>query len=406
MSEYRDNLVKSYFLIEILLYGAVMIGIPRIITFGTRLILLAVVTSESVNFLRKCYKIKLHARLVWWYILYLFITALFSLFESYPAGIYIEAINQGVIPILFFFIAYKYKDVRFEEDPLLRRYLYACLFMYACSLYLFFTMPSWYIEWKKSILPEEWQNNLAILSVLSGFSGTGYLVGYTSFFAFSFLVIRYIYGSGTRYDFLYLCITSLCMLLSQTRASLFMSLALLTWVILSKLTGRKRFYAIIAVIMILSSIIYLLNNNEAVSEVSNIFASKLEGTSSSSRYDTGIKLLSYQTNYLFGHGYGTGGNVANGLGYPSVTDCEYFKLFYETGLVGITFFFTIIINFYRKVLRCKKRYMFELFIVSFYLLAMNIADPLSVAPMMSPVFWYSIGRVNLCHSNFVKLSKR
>lgn len=393
MKDIKEKIVDSYFLIEILLYGAVMLSMPRILTFSARLLLMSIILVESIRYMRQSYKRYRLTRVVWGYILYLIFTILISSIDGYPSVIYIESINQGIYPIFFFFLAVKFKNHNIEDDPIYIRYLYGCLFMYVCALYLFFTMPSWYINWRISILPDEWKNNLNILSLLTGFSADSYLVGYTSFFAFTYLLINIVNGKRIKYDIYFLIITSLCMLLSQTRSSIFMSLAVLLWLVMTKMKTKYKVYAITFILIIVAAFIYLVEHSEFLSEIINVFSNKLEGTSSSSRYDTGFLLLSHQTNYIFGHGYGTGGNVANSLGFPSVTDCEYFKLFYETGIIGFCYFVVIIFNFYRLAIKKTEKYRLEIVIVTFYLLAMNIADPLSVAPMMAPVFWYSLGRV-------------
>ena len=121
-----------------------------------------------------------------------------------------------------------------------------------------------------------------------------------------------------------------------------------------------------------------------------------EGSSSlmSSRDYTWINAIKDQRNYIFGHGLGSGGHLANAAGIkPVVLDGSYFNLLLETGLFNTLCFIGILLSSLKRAYTFRRTYIVEFLLLLFYLcslLGANIIDmPYIIAPM-----WYILGRIN------------
>lgn len=376
-----------------------MLSLPIGLMHLSNASLIVIVALYTFFLIKKKYCNSLTKKLIEVYILYLTCSFILIPIYGFPLSLIPKAIIAGIFPIFFGIIGCYYAQIDILNDKLLKYYYWGCLFMYICSIYLYLAAPQWYINRKLEMLPDEWKNTIQIVGLLSGFSSTGYLVGYTSLFAFTYLIFKIKKERFSSWKLVQLLIILFCSFFSQCRISLIWMGIVFIWY-LSKELSIKKFFAICILIISLGYITgILIQNHEDLSLMKDIFLSKLENASDDSRYKTGFIVLEYQKNILIGSGYGTGGNYANNLGLPSVTDAEYFKLIYETGIIGFILFVLIILNTYLRIFQFQSKYKFEFFIVSFYLSAMLIANPLSSEALMAPIFWYCIGKTSLSTKN-------
>ncbi len=386
------NIVSYYLLISILFFGYNILQLPKMPYFALRLLLMLIVVFYVIN--KKNSVVKSNSiQLFSGYFIYLFFTLFLFFVNGSPVELIPEALISGLFPMLFFFVGTVDKNESVFESRFYKYYFGGSIILFFCSVYLFVTMPSWYLEWKISMQPEEWQENINILGTMSGFSGSGYLVGYTAFFSFCYILFKFKTKVAKKVDILYLSVVVFCMIFSQVRIAFLTSAIVLIWYFKTALTKRNFIIIIVTSLAFIFVINYIVTNSETLNALFDMFFSKLERTAEDSRYKTGFTLLSQQTNYLFGHGYGTGGHKANLLELPSVTDFEYVKLFYETGLVGFMLFLIINVKAICVFFHKRPRYDFEMCIILFYLLAMLVANPLSAEATMSPIYWYALGRV-------------
>lgn len=90
---------------------------------------------------------------------------------------------------------------------------------------------------------------------------------------------------------------------------------------------------------------------------------------------------------------GAGGSSAGMFGLPHVNDANYYKLLYESGLVGSTWFFIIIIMTLIRAFINIKYLIIELVIICYVLSAMVGSNSLTLAYMYILPFWFAMGRV-------------
>ena len=389
ISKFAKNVATGYMLIAILFFGYNMLELPKMLYYAARLLIMAIVAFYAFNVIIHNVNRSSGIRLFLGYFLYACFTLVFLIGNKYASSLITEALMSGLFPMLFFFVGAVDSKEDLFNNKFYKYYFWGCIFMFVCSIYLFVTMPSWYIEWKRTMVIEEYEDNIKIIGSMSGFSGSGYLVGYTALFAFCYLLFKYKGKTAKTIDYLLMMIVVFCLVFSQARIAIFMAAVILLWYLATSLSLKTFVITIVVTIPFLIVLNHIISNSEIISGMFEILTEKVEAASDDKRYETGIALLSEQTNYLFGQGYGTGGHKARSLGLIGVTDFEYAKLFYETGIIGFLYF--IIIAF--KALSKKPRFTFEFFIIAFYLLAMLIANPLTAEATMSPVFWYALGRV-------------
>lgn len=382
------KLVSSYMLVLILFMGYNMLQLPKAPYYAIRFLLMFIVAVYTIRIAVKNFASSSGTRLFVFYFLYLVFSFIWILIDGLPHSLILDALMSGLFPMLFFFVGSTEKDIPTLDAPFYKFYFWGCVFLFICSIYLFVTMPFWYLDWKITGAPEGYEENVKYLSAMSGFSVTGYLVGYSSLFAFCYLLFKFKSKKSKAYDIALLFIVVFCLVFAQARVAILMAVIVLLWYILTTLNVKTILVVFAIVIPAIFILINIVSNNELLSSVFEIFTSKVEGASGDTRYESGLLLLSQQTNFIFGHGYGSGGHKADTLGLPSVTDFEYVKIFYETGIIGFVLFLAIIF----KAIAKKPRISLESFIIIFYLLAMLIANPLTADATMSPVFWYAVGR--------------
>ena len=368
--------------------GYNMLQLPKAPYYAFRLFYMLIVVVYAIKVASRSFASSSYTRLFVGYFIYLIFSFLWIVLDSLPFSLIPDALMSGLFPMLFFFVGTSEKKEPFNEAPFYKYYFWGCIFLFVCSIYLFVTAPSWYIQWKIDGAPEGYEENIKYLGAMSGFSVSGYLVGYTALFAFSYLLFKFKTQTSRPYDIILIFIVAFCLIFSQARVAILMATLVLLWYMTQTLNLKTLVVVVIVIVPVVFLLINIVSNNDLLSSMFDIFTSKVESSSEDTRYQSGIELLSQQTNFIFGHGYGAGGHKADTLGLPSVTDFEYFKLFYETGIIGFIVFLVLIF----KSLAQKPLFSFEFFIIIFYLLAMLIANPLTADATMSPIFWYAIGR--------------
>lgn len=93
-----------------------------------------------------------------------------------------------------------------------------------------------------------------------------------------------------------------------------------------------------------------------------------------------------------GNGLGANGHRALGIeGVKVIADGGLIKMFCELGVVGISIFIYMLLLIYKKGIKCFSKCYAELGIIAVYLLQSIGSNTLSFQ-LVSPVFWYAVGR--------------
>ncbi len=81
---------------------------------------------------------------------------------------------------------------------------------------------------------------------------------------------------------------------------------------------------------------------------------------------------------FWGHGMGSGGSYARSKGFNGVTDANYFKILFETGLAGLLFFIMLMLMTLIHAIKHYRYYMTEIVIICFVLVSMLGANSLTL----------------------------
>lgn len=332
------------------------------------------------------------------YICYLLITGLAFLSNDMPVSLFFTDIKMGIIPAMFYFIGNSrllVKDCRYYN-----RTLIALAFCFILGYYFYLVRPDWYLAWKKEAL----EKTLGVFAGyfletlrFSSFFGASYFTGFMSLVAMC-ISLSYLYRKGykTHYFIMYFLSTGV-VVLAQQRISIAMAvLVLLTYFIYSVIKGKKMFIKLIGwqfVFMII--IVFFVIDVDVLERIYEVLVERLSRGADSAleeRTFTWYQLLEKQSNFVTGHGFGTAGHAAYYLGYTAVTDGEFFKMLYETGLIGLLLFFSLVLMTLYRGVKYFQYFSIELPIILFFFIAMVGANPFTLGKMIS-IFWFAVGRV-------------
>lgn len=355
-------------------------------------------------------KVSFFTFFIYTFITYWVLTGFSYIDNGRPISLYIEGINQFLVPVLFYFVGIKSKDLSSQFYSNTLKYL---SFAFLVGLFLHFSLSDWYIEWKiQSIISRQPSNYMVARNWLGNygspfhsFSGP-YFVGYLSLIGLSFSYYYYSRKHSIRYLFAVLLFT-LVMFLSQQRISMIVGgLLIFSYHVYGILRKRKHLNILLisyALILITFSIVF----NDVFSEIIDKGFSRLalvfSGGAFSERSGQWFKLIESQTNYIFGHGLNSGGSMAFNLGFHGVHDGEFFKFLYEGGIVGFGIFLTINILTIIKSSKNLKQYGAELPIIMLLFIATIAANPFSKMPAPAMMYWFALGRI--WSDNLIKIKE-
>jgi hypothetical protein len=298
-----------------------------------------------------------------------------------------------------------------------KRTIIALMFTYIGGLYLYFIFPSWYIEWRITIL-EEWvsqwgtgtssEDYVKGIKNLSSFFQHPYFVGYTAVFALSYF-LNYIYSNGLKLIVvLSFFITSVVVILAQQRISIVFCLSLFAvYLFFGSLKGK--IYMLWLVIPIIIAIIYFVSTfgdtyDIVLKRISTIF----DGSVLNERKNMWTSFFKPDTNYILGEGFNIAGHAAIKYGMPSITDGEFHKLLYEIGILGSAIFYFFLLGTIVCAMKNIKYCRVELSVILFFLCAMYGANPYGMESTV-PIYWFCAGRIwnvyynnNIKHQNIIK----
>jgi len=340
------------------------------------------------------------------FLCYLLFSAFLYNINRTPFNCYLFSILQTIFPFLFIYLGYYYSD----DDVYNKWFLYGCAFCFIVGLIFYFTTPPFYVHYLANLRDVSWYSDMAadentIMAAFrfSALFGDSYSVSYFSVPALvlslsSTINHRIKIKKGVVYIFVLASFVSA--ILCQQRIAI--AFALFTPLFYALLSIRKGFgfrllliyFALIILIIVALNVISNLDRFVIIKEnVVDRFLNLNFKDAMSERTDQ-YSSFSRQTDWslFIGLGLGSCGGYARAAGLSGITDGWFVKTFYESGIIGIFLFASVIIPTILRAINKIKLFDVELLIIGFFLAACLGADALS-ATIPSSIFWYCVGRI-------------
>lgn len=354
-------------------------------------------------------------------IAYVFFCLMTGLFNAYPFRLFYLGIRAELIPVCFYFLA---RSEDFKTDDFFLNMRVPILFAMLCGIVFYFTMPSFYLSYKSSVL---WYSMnidassatghlLYEISRLSSFWPHSYFIGYSSLFILVLTTKRIIIDNVySKLDMVCMLTAFFCLFFAQQRVSIAFAvlyLFLLTiYATACKLENRRILYAvwigsfvigilmgIIAVVIVGADFVeYILNRSinydgNVVGDRFGLFEDFLENLS------------------LFGGGLGRYGHGAVAEGFSGIPDCDYIRIPAEIGFSGLAILMFICVYSISKGLLIFKYCFFEVVCLSFAIVSMLGAATWELGTLQPFLYWFCIGHIqskferrNSLEDEFLKL---
>lgn len=328
------------------------------------------------------------------------------LYNDRPIACYLADISDYILPMFFVFIGMMSKIN--EPRAFYDRILIAATVVFVLGMVCYVLTPGWYLarmaeasNMQSSVVYDE-------TSILDNmrfrcFFLDSYPVSHYSIFCLSIALFNY-YRKDLNNKWMLFCIF-VCLIaavISLHRVALAFGILLITtYLIYTTFNGARKKNRFIIIAIIAGLVIIPIAQPEILDRVNDIKEGVFDRTGGDNMSVSGAlkerkftaELIHSMKYYIFGHGAGSGGAVARRLGYVSVTDMNYVKMFYETGIVGCMFFAYIIIITLLRGLKYYRYMATELGIILFILVAMLGSNSLVIYYLHIVPFWFAIGRI-------------
>jgi|GEM_PF-3201933 len=405
-----DYVLPLYFIVAIIEF---YFGLWRLTTIVKMISIIAsfVITIRTYNTSKSIVK-----SLFVIFILYNLFSITSYLYNNRPLGCYVDDLFNYIPAMFYVFIGIADKRNSRSYYNTFTKY---CALSMILGLYLYIMTPEWYLVRQVEIANSAWfaptvyseesiMNSLRFTSYLS----SEYAVIYFSVSSLSISLFNYFQSSNKKYilSFAVIFIMTLSSIISQMRVAMVCtSVILIYYFIRGYFTYNLKKSSFIGIAFVLVSIaitayVYTKYFDRA-EHIKELLIDRMEEMSISKALQGRDFQVSNMMNEwrfpILGHGMGSGGAYARSLGYNGVTDANYYKILFETGLIGILLFFIIIIMTLFRAIKYLKYYLTELIIICFILVSMLGANALTLSYLYILPFWYSVGMVwNKHYLNF------
>ena len=343
-------------------------------------------------------------------LIYIYIaTALLSIVgwlqRDYPFSFFLTVLFESYVPIIFYFIGRESSE---QISTFYKRCIYAILFVNLIGFWCIYTMPSWYVEKSLEVMNENGfysEDNLKFARFASFLDS--YHTSSLSVYMLCISIGGYYFLHNklwARVLFMFsLIIAVIGILLAQQRVAMFVGLALipLNMLLMSINNESKNRLATaklsVLIVIGICFIIVLTMQFEDYFSADNVlqrFSGESRDAMVSSRSGTWVDALENQEDFIFGHGLGGGGHLAQTIGItPTVRDGSYFVLLLETGLLSVITFISILgVSLIRGFMR-RRVNIIDLSILIYCCFALVGSNCIHF-PYVIGVMWYAIGRIN------------
>lgn len=327
-------------------------------------------------------------------------------FNGASVSFYIGTLQSYLFPMIFAWFGYRYSN----DEKYNKIYLFSCLGCFLVGLYLYFTMPSYYLQFLYDFETTQYtgrdnvtENAILAYSRFSSFFGSSYMVSYLSIPALT-ISLSYTLNNNKEVNkfwcYFIAIVSFIAAQLCQQRIAMVYSVAVLLIYAFFSLKAKhssKLLIVYAVVIVVFVSVLGAIGTLERFDVISDNMMGRLYSMDINSAMEQ--RTVQYRLSeratwwsYIFGLGMGSCGGVAREAGLIGVTDGEWVKLFYEMGLVGTSLFIMIILTSLARSLKYFRLYNIE-FIVIVYFLAAGIGSNSLTMNIPCAMFWYCLGRI-------------
>lgn len=339
-----------------------------------------------------------------------------SLLNSYPINALISGIRWQLFYMLAFIVGtskylatWKFFDVM----------VWVVFIVDLIGLYLYFTSPGWYMDYKFQNLDLEYitDNMMLEMTRLSSFWPYPYWVSYGSACCYFYILCQYYYGNiKSKNALFFLLFFFFILLLAQQRLPLFFvacaTLILLIRSMSSHDSNRMQFVSlllgIIVSLLILLLIVLPIVLDSSILEFGIQKIEAMFDKSESRENDfflvdrfNFIKNIDFKGASFFGEGLGR--YSLNSDASYKILDNMWLTIFVESGIWGLFVYIFIFLCVVKKGCKNLKYNLFELGILGMFLIAMFGANCLSKNTQHAIVLWLCCGRI---YSNYCLTFKK
>ena len=325
---------------------------------------------------------------------YIVLSLTMYLINLYPLPLYLNGLYCYVFPVAFFFLALQYSDDEIEKFRKVT--YYGLMLVYIIGMYLYFAEPQWYMSWKTSKLEDLFGDRtdsyLTGYRFFTSYFTHPYFVGYSAIWVVSYLcaIIR----KADKFpimSFIMLVIAIFAEFLTQQRASVIIVVAILFWHTFKEIRNRRLRITYIVILAVLLISYYIIRFFDDLQLVLSRYMTIIDGTLIDDGRDEQWRTV-FKTfnNYIFGEGFNSVGHYAMNYGMPSIADGEFFKDFYEYGIIGCLLLYSFFLKTFIIAYRNRKSLEIELPIVVGFIALKYGANPFEMTNVI-PLYWFSAG---------------
>ncbi len=325
------------------------------------------------------------------YIIYNLLTIFIGVINGYSALIGISEFSNGLLPIIFYFVALDMSDL--EESKFVKSFIYACLFLVLTGMFMYIVKPSIYFEYmQRSIVNYYQQMYLADPRMHSFLGSVG--VGSIACMGLAFEMDFFISKSKKYRAILVSLILLIGIILTMQRSAWLFAVMTIILMSMSTFNNKRRSFKFIMryglIVIIVAAIVVSVYPNliERILLRISSMTTAIDGRSANWGY-----VLKQGIETLVGGGLGTGGHRAMYIKAITIRDGNYFKMIYEIGLIGTIMFIGIMVSTIMKGIRNYRRCSVYLCIV-LGILFQAIGSSILTFQLVVPMFWFAIGRIN------------
>lgn len=384
--------INYYFLLSGLMGLLYMFAIPR-----SNLLLFVVVATFYITIESICKKCHLIDLLI---ICIIVTIILSSILHNYPSILLINGINAELIPMLFFIVG---RNNSMANNKIFHNAITPLCIICICGLCLFFLSPTWYIAYKTANFEKDLSEyRLLEMSRLSAFWEYPYWVSYGIAILYYFLLCEiWQRKKVTIFDKLLLPFLFLVLILTQQRGPMLFVIGAIVFFLFLSIYKRnyqstKLVFFLIIMILLVGLIIVKMLTEDQMLFLTDKYVALFDDSNKASFIKQRADIFSDFNKYeitFFGDGLGMYSHMAYRLFHKGITDQQYLKMIYETGLFGFISRMLLIVWILYHGVKNIKRYYFEVGIIIFFLFTMFGANSLASEQMHNWIFWLCCGRI-------------